>query len=119
MADKKTGKLTVPPQDGMFHQAITRIKLITRLMGDRRVSPWIKLIPIGAVVYLVSPLDLIMGIPGLAAMDDAAVLWFGSSLFVDLCPPNVVNEHIQELTSNLDDETSEVVDAESTDVNDN
>jgi uncharacterized membrane protein YkvA (DUF1232 family) len=61
MADKKTGKLTVPPQDGMFRQAITRIKLITRLMGDRRVSPWIKLIPIGAVVYLVSPIDLIMG----------------------------------------------------------
>lgn len=116
MADKKTGKLTVPPQDGMFRQAVTRLKLITRLMGDRRVSPWIKLIPIGVVVYLVSPIDLIMGIPGLAAMDDAAVLWFGSSLFVDLCPPNVVKEHMQELTSNLDDETSEVVDAEAVDV---
>ena len=116
MADKKTGKVLIPAQDGMFRPAITRFKLIMRLMGDRRVSPWVKLIPIGALVYLVSPIDLIMGIPGIAALDDAAILWFGSSLFVDLCPPNVVNEHMQELTNNLDDDTDEVVDAESVDV---
>ena len=115
MANKKSGKVMVPASDGMFRPAITRFKLIMRLLGDRRVSPWLKLIPIGALVYLVSPLDLIMGIPGLAAMDDAAVLWFGSSLFVELCPPNVVNEHLQELTNNLDDDSGDIVDAETTD----
>jgi len=115
MANKKSGRITVSPQDGMFRPAITRFKLIMRLMGDRRVSAWAKLIPIGALVYLVSPIDLIMGIPGIAALDDAAILWFGSSLFVDLCPPNVVNEHMQELTSNLDDDSDDIVDAETTD----
>jgi len=120
MADKKSGKMLVPGQDGMFRAALTRFKLIMRLIGDRRVNPWVKLIPIGALVYLVSPIDLIMGIPGIDALDDAAVLWFGSSLFVDLCPPAVVQEHLAELTNNLTDEGGnggDVVDAESTDIN--
>jgi uncharacterized membrane protein YkvA (DUF1232 family) len=116
MANKKSSKVMVPAQDGMFRPAIIRFKLIMRLLGDRRVSPWVKLIPIGALIYLISPIDLIMGIPGLAAMDDAAVLWFGSSLFVDLCPPTVVKEHMQELTSNMDDDSDDIVDAETTDV---
>jgi len=116
MANKKSGKAIVPGQDGMFRSAVVRFKLIMRLLGDRRVSAWIKLIPIGALIYLVSPIDIIMGIPGLAAMDDAAILWFGSSLFVELCPPNVVNEHMQALNNNLEDGSDDIVDAESTDV---
>jgi len=115
MANKKSGKVMVPAQDGMFRPAITRFKLIMRLLGDRRVSPWLKLIPIGALVYLVSPIDIIMGIPGIDALDDAAVLWFGSSLFVDLCPVDVVNEHLQELNSNVIDDSGDIVDAEATD----
>ena len=117
MANKKSGKVLVPAHDGgMFRPAILRFKLIMRLLGDRRVSPWLKLIPVGALVYLVSPIDIIMGIPGIDALDDAAVLWFGSSLFVDLCPVDVVNEHMQELTSNVSDDSGDIVDAETTDV---
>jgi len=117
MANKKSGKVLVPAHDGgMFRPAILRFKLIMRLLGDRRVSPWLKLIPIGAVIYLISPIDLIMGIPGIDALDDAAVLWFGSSLFVELCPVNVVNEHMQELNSNVtNNDSGDIVDAETTD----
>jgi uncharacterized membrane protein YkvA (DUF1232 family) len=118
MADKKTRKIVVPPQRGMTRDIVTRLKLILKLMGDRRVSPWVKLIPIGAVAYLVSPIDIIMGIPGVAALDDAAILWIGSNLFVELCPPNVVQEHMKELDSNLQDTSDEIVDADATDVND-
>jgi hypothetical protein len=53
----------------------------------------------------------------IGALDDAAILWIGSTLFVELCPPHVVREHIQSLRSNLD-EVDDVIDAESTDVND-
>jgi hypothetical protein len=67
-----------------------RIKLILKLMGDRRVNPLLKLIPIGALVYLVIP-----DFPG--PFDDAAVLWLGSYLFVELCPPQVVEEHMAAL----------------------
>jgi uncharacterized membrane protein YkvA (DUF1232 family) len=118
MADKKTRKIMVPPQKGVLRDFVSRLKLILRLMGDKRVSPWVKLIPIGALAYLISPIDLIMGIPGIDALDDAAVLWIGSTLFVELCPPNVVQEHMKELNSNLQDTSEEIVDAESTDVND-
>jgi uncharacterized membrane protein YkvA (DUF1232 family) len=87
-------------------------------MGDSRVNPLVKLIPVGALVYLVSPIDIVMGIPGAAALDDAAILWFGSNLFVELCPPEVVREHMQALGSNLDDDSGEIVDVDATDIND-
>ena len=117
MANKKSSKVMVPVPDGMFRPAIIRFKLIMRLMGDRRVSSWVKLIPVGALIYLISPIDLIMGIPGIDALDDAAVLWFGSSLFVELCPPDVVNEHMQQLNSNVgnNEDSGDIVDAETTD----
>jgi uncharacterized membrane protein YkvA (DUF1232 family) len=118
MADKKTRKIVVSPQRGMTHDVVTRLKLILKLMGDGRVSPWVKLIPIGAIAYLVSPIDIIMGIPGVAALDDAAILWMGSNLFVELCPQNVVQEHMKELDSNLEDTSDEIVDVKPTDVND-
>lgn len=88
-------------------------------MGDSRVSPLVKLIPVGALVYLVSPIDIVMGIPGVAALDDAAILWFGSNLFVELCPPEVVQEHMQALDSNLKDDSGDIVDVDATDINDN
>jgi uncharacterized membrane protein YkvA (DUF1232 family) len=118
MADKKTRRIVVPASRGMTRDFVDRLKLILRLMGDSRVSPWVKLIPIGAIGYLISPIDLIMGIPGVAALDDAAILWIGSNLFVELCPPAVVQEHMQELGSNLDDGSGDIVDADATDIND-
>lgn len=118
MSDKKTRKIIVPPQGGMLRDFVNRLKLIMKLMGDRRVSPWVKLIPIGALAYLISPVDLIMGIPGVDALDDAAVLWIGSTLFVELCPQDVVREHMQDLAGNLDNSSGDIVDADVTDIND-
>jgi uncharacterized membrane protein YkvA (DUF1232 family) len=117
MADKKSNKLTVS-QGGVLRNVVIQTKLILKLLGDRRVSPWVKLIPLGTLIYLVSPIDLVMGIPGISALDDAAIVWFGSNLFIELCPADVVKEHMGELQSNLDttDDTDDVIDAESTDV---
>jgi uncharacterized membrane protein YkvA (DUF1232 family) len=118
MPDKKTRKIVVPASRGMTRDFVDRLKLILKLMGDRRVSPWVKLIPIGAIGYLISPIDLIMGIPGVAALDDAAILWIGSNLFIELCPPAVVQEHMQDINNNLGDSSGDIVDADTTDVND-
>ena len=97
-----------------------RLKLILRLMGDRRVSFFLKLLPVAALAYLVSPVDLAPGIalPVIGALDDAAIVGLGAYLFVELCPPNVVQEHMKSLTSNLDSEPAadEIVDAETTDL---
>jgi len=115
MADKKSKKIVVS-QGGVLRNVVLQTKLILRLVGDRRVSGWTKLIPLGTLVYLISPIDIIMGIPGIAALDDAAIVWFGSNLFIELCPSDVVKEHMSELQSNLADDDDDVIDAESTDV---
>ena len=120
MDDKKPSNLMVSQQGGVIRNFINRTKLIWRLMADSRVSPWVKLIPIGSLAYLLSPIDLIMGIPGLDAVDDVTVLWFGSTLFVELCPPDVVQEHVKALAGNMGtvNAQDEVVDAETTDLSD-
>lgn len=118
MADRKNRQLTVP-QGGMLRDFALRLKLIGRLLGDKRVNFLLKLLPLASVAYLFWPLDLAPGIalPVIGALDDAAILWIGSTLFVELCPPQVVREHMQSLRSNLD-EVNDVIDAESTDVDD-
>jgi hypothetical protein len=82
-------------QGGFFQGVSTQIKLILRLMADRRVNPLLKLLPIGALVYLVIP-DLVIG-----PLDDAIVIWLGTYLFVELCPQEIVQEHRQKLESEL------------------
>jgi hypothetical protein len=73
-----------------FFQGITtRVKLIARLMTDSRISPLLKILPIGSLIYLIVPTDLLPLLP----FDDAAVLWLGSYLFVELCPNEIVQEH--------------------------
>jgi len=118
MNNKKPGNIMVPPSRGLIADLVTRLKLIVRLVGDSRVNFLLKLIPIGALIYVISPIDLIMAIPGLDALDDAAVISLGAYLFVELCPPEVVNEHMQALSSNMASAPDDVVDAEATDLPD-
>lgn len=72
---------------GFFNGLTNHLKLVLRLMGDRRVSPLVKLIPVGTLAYLVIP-DLIIG-----PFDDAAIIGLGLYIFVELCPQDVVEEH--------------------------
>jgi hypothetical protein len=117
MSDKKNQSIA-QYQGGFFQGLSNRIKLILRLMADRRVNPFLKLMPVGALAYLVIP-DLAIG-----PIDDALIIWLGTYLFVELCPPAVVQEHMQklerELSGNLRDanitgeaiDDDEIVDAE-------
>jgi uncharacterized membrane protein YkvA (DUF1232 family) len=122
--NKKPSQSLIPAQGGVLKDITLRAKLILRLIGDKRINPWIKLIPIATLIYIVSPIDLIMGIPGLDALDDAAVLWLGYYTFVELCPPDVVRELSRQLTSNntivdeVKKQQDEVVDGEVTDISD-
>ena len=120
MTERKSGKVVVP-QGGMMRDVVKRLKLIARLMGDSRVNVFLKALPLASVAYLIFPFDLAPGVvfPIIGALDDAAILWLGSNLFVELCPDDVVKEHMQALDSNLGSSSSgEVVDAEATDMYD-
>jgi uncharacterized membrane protein YkvA (DUF1232 family) len=112
---------------GFIQDMILRVKLILRLMVDRRINFFLKLLPIGALIYLVSPIDLIPGaiLPVIGALDDAAVLWLGITLFVSLCPDEVVQEHMKALQKVVPatwrdardvQENEEVIDVEAQDI---
>ncbi len=118
MSEKKPGDIMVSPSGGMLREFAIRLKLIARLMGDKRVNFLLKLLPVATLAYLIFPVDLVSVIPGLAALDDIAIISLGNYLFVELCPPTVVHEHMKNLTSNLDSEPAadEIVDAETTDL---
>jgi uncharacterized membrane protein YkvA (DUF1232 family) len=119
MSERKSGKFIVPSQGGAMRGFVQRLKLIGRLMADSRVNIFLKVLPLASLGYLFWPADLIPVVPFLSALDDAAILWIGSTLFVELCPEDVVKEHMQALESNLQETPEEVVEVDATDVNDN
>ncbi len=79
---------------GFFQDLTNRFRLISRLIMDERVNPLIKILPVATLIYVVSPIDLLSVNP----IDDAFVIWIGTTLFVELCPPEVVQEHLTSLT---------------------
>ena len=78
-----------PRDTGVFQELSKQMKLILRLLADRRVNPMIKLIPVASLIYLVVPTDLMPLLP----FDDALIVWLSTVLFVELCPQDVVDEH--------------------------
>jgi hypothetical protein len=112
MSEKKERKI-VSSSGGVFSDMALRIKLILRLMADPRVNPLLKLLPIGSVLYLLIP-DIAPG-----PIDDVAIIWLGAYLFVELCPPEVVQEHMEALNQvvpgvfrDTPESSDQVVDAE-------
>lgn len=100
--DEKRNQPITPHGGGIFDQIGARLKLILRLMKDSRVNPLLKLLPIGSLLYMIIP-DLAPG-----PIDDAAIIWIGAYLFVELCPPDIVEEHRQELESIIEGQFREV-----------
>ncbi len=82
-------------------QAIAFAALDLALLADMRVH-WIpKLILLGTLAYWISPVDFIMGIPGVDALDDLAVLGIGHGFFYLLCPEGVAAEHAEKIEKKL------------------
>jgi hypothetical protein len=113
MADNQMSEIT-NPKSGVVQDFLLRIKLILRLMADSRVSMLVKVIPVAAILYL-------LGFPDLAPgpVDDAGVIWLGMYLFVELCPSDVVQEHMSALKQSSPDlwqdqvsSSEEIIDAD-------
>lgn len=79
--------------ESFFVGIYQNLRLIGRLLRDKRVPIWLKILPVGALIYLVWPMDLFPIVP----IDDAFVLYLGGYLFIELCPPDVVQEHRNEI----------------------
>ena len=89
--DNKENKIQIQSEVGMVKNLSLQARLILRLLGDKRVSFFAKLLPLASLVYFISP-DLLPFI-----LDDAAVIGVGSYMFMELCPPAIVEEHRQAL----------------------
>ena len=80
---------------GILTELVRNAQLVWRLLKDSRISLPTKLIlPSVMGVYLLSPLDLLPDVlPLIGQIDDIAVLLAGTALFIDMCPPDIVQEH--------------------------
>lgn len=94
MAEKKNREEIFPDQ-GILKGLGTRIRLVVHLVRDPRISSFLKILPVGSLIYLLLP-DFFLG-----PLDDALVLWVGSTLFVDLCPQVIVQEHLINIRSGM------------------
>jgi len=86
---KQSLKKAKEDNENFFSGFYNQLRLIFRLIKDRRVNILLKVLPIAALVYLVVPLDFLPVNP----IDDAVVLWLGGYLFIELCPAYIVEEH--------------------------
>jgi uncharacterized membrane protein YkvA (DUF1232 family) len=85
---------------GFLTATAKQARLILRLLGDRRVPIWPKLIIPATIAYVISPIDLLADpILGLGQIDDVAVFFIGLKLFIELCPTHIVREHLDDLSS--------------------
>ncbi len=98
------GKEIVPDGErgSVFKELTLRIRLIFRLLADRRVNPFYKLLPIGAMVYTIFP-DILFG-----PVDDAILMLIGGYLFIELCPNEIVQEHMDAMTQVIEGEWREI-----------
>jgi hypothetical protein len=71
------------------------VRVIYRLMADRRVSPIAKLVPIMGFLLLFTPPALELDfIPLVGELDWLLIILISLKIFVWLCPPEVVREHV-------------------------
>jgi uncharacterized membrane protein YkvA (DUF1232 family) len=99
-----------------------RLRLLWALLRDDRVSPWLKRLgPLGALLYVLSPIDVIPDfLLGPGQMDDlgvvAVMLFVLSKLIVRFAPQAVVAEHLAAMGQRTSgragrDESGQVIDA--------
>jgi hypothetical protein len=102
MADKNDRDITTPKNSGFFQSLSINIRLVIRLMLDPRVNIFLKFIPFISVFYFLFP-DIMPG-----PIDDAVIMGVSFYLFIELCPPEVVEEHMRELTRTIEGESRDV-----------
>jgi len=79
--------------------SMDQLVLFFKLFRDPAVPWWLKAIPVFAVLYLLSPYDLIPDFlfPGIGEIDDLVILLFAVSLFNRLAPADRIKAHLKEM----------------------
>jgi uncharacterized membrane protein YkvA (DUF1232 family) len=87
-------------------------RLVWRLLTDNRIPLWHKLVPLGALLYILSPIDIIPDfLIGLGQLDDLGILIGSWQVFKSLVPDYILHEHQDILDGKVVDVTDyEVID---------
>ena len=79
---------------------IKNLRLGWRLFRDPLVPGLVKAIPVAAFAYVLLPFDFLPdAIIGLGQLDDLGVCLLGLTLFINLCPLEIVRRHLAEMSS--------------------
>ncbi len=102
MADDKKKRIQVPPPPGNFgalERVWEQLRLAWLLFGDNRVSLLLKVLPVLAITYVISPLDLLPAILFrlLGLIDDIAIFALAIMVFNSFSPEEAVVEHLRKL----------------------
>ena len=110
---KQTRTPDVERTAGFLSEILKQGRLVWRLLTDPGVPTWVKAIPPLALLYIISPIDLIPDpVLGLGQLDDLAVILLGLKLFIELSPKGVVQNYRDDVAGNTPPEPEgEVVDA--------
>jgi len=75
-------------------------RLYWRLFKDHRVPLRAKAVLIAAALYVISPFDLVPELlnPLFGVIDDLGVILLAARWFISLCPPDVVQERVREIS---------------------
>lgn len=120
MSQQKPAQVNPPPRDLNFLMSLFRqLQLVWKLFRDEKVSFWTKLIPPLTLLYVISPLDFIPdAFLGLGQLDDLGIILVGMTLFLKLCPPNLVQYYHNLLEYGPGDDNSQAVDTTYSVIND-
>jgi uncharacterized membrane protein YkvA (DUF1232 family) len=88
---------------GLIPQLPNVARLCWRLWRDRRVPTYLKAMVIAALLYMLSPIDLIpeFFVPLIGQLDDATLLLLVSYLLIRWSPQEVVSEHMASISTNF------------------
>lgn len=96
----------------MLRATLNQFWLTWKLLRDPRVPGWTKLIPLLALLYLLSPVDIIPDfIFGLGQLDDLGIIFAALRLFEFVVPGYLADEHRDSI--NRRNQPLDVVDAPS------
>lgn len=113
MGNQKTTAAATPDKRASFLAEIFKqFKLVWFLIQDRRVGLASKAIIPLSLLYVISPVDFLPDVfLGLGQLDDLGIILLGMTLFVKLCPPDLVEYYRRQIDQGDSGGSHQVVEA--------
>lgn len=113
--------VVAPTNVGALAQFVRTLRLVWQLLNDARVSGFPKLIIPAAILYVLSPIDLVPDLAlGLGQLDDLGIVALAIALFIEACPRAIVEEHRRALAAENapPDSTENVIEGSAREISD-